>query len=278
VTATAGSSRVLALGVAALSFWFLRCAPEDVVVFEVPALQPIGGSASGGGASGGPSAGAGTANGGSAGSTNGGSAGSTNGGSAGIANGGSAGSANGGSAGTANGGSAGSANGGSAGSMPCRDDADCPDSRECQKNSCADATGQCEPRPVFCELAPKPVCGCDQVTYWNECVRRQGGAVAGTPGECRANARECASAADCGVEGASCPRLYSPPEEPCTSPPEARRGICWVVPLDCESGDPRRWSECQSGPPPGPPPLCVDTCEALRSDGSYLVTPLSVCE
>jgi hypothetical protein len=137
---------------------------------------------------------------------------------------------------------------------------------------------------VFCERTPAPVCGCDQVTYWNDCVRRRGGAPASTPGECRATALRCATAADCGVEGASCPYLYSPPEEPCTSSPDERVGICWVVPLDCESGgDPRSWSGCLSPPPPAPPPPgfmvpCVDTCNALRSDGSYLLTPRSACE
>jgi hypothetical protein len=143
----------------------------------------------------------------------------------------------------------------------CTSSDDCPVSWVCIKADCAASGGVCEPRPVFCPPEPKPVCGCDRVTYWNDCVRRQSGALAATDGECRANALPCATGADCGVANASCARLV-PKGEPCEEDPP---GVCWVTPAVCDpNADSLRWHEC--GPHAPDPPPCMDTCQAIVSE------------
>jgi hypothetical protein len=111
---------------------------------------------------------------------------------------------------------------------------------------------------VFCSPDPKPVCGCDGVTYWNDCVRRQSGALAASDGECRATAMPCHTGADCGVANASCAR-FVPRDTPCD---DTAPGVCWVAPAVCEpNADPLRWYEC--GPKAPVPAPCIDTCQAI---------------
>ena len=49
----------------------------------------------------------------------------------------------------------------------------------------ADLAGTCVIRPEACLAIYDPVCGCDAVTYSNECVRLAAGATLAHVGECR---------------------------------------------------------------------------------------------
>jgi hypothetical protein len=183
---------------------------------------------------------------------------------------GSAGSPQGGAAGL--GGMSGTGGQGGGGGEPgaCRSNDDCPPSRVCAKSDCTAERGECEPEPLFCEATPAPVCGCDDVTYWNDCVRRSAGVAASAPGECRAGAVACNDARDCGVEDAVCARLRPRGGiDTCVSGP----GTCWVLPKEeCDPVDSRRWVECvpPGAPLPPFPPPCIDTCTALMSGRPHI--------
>jgi hypothetical protein len=142
--------------------------------------------------------------------------------------------------------------------MRCTSSDECPPNAFCSKPSCGAVGGVCEGRPTFCGPEPAPVCGCDGMTFYNDCLRRVAGAPFAAPGECGVSGVPCAGpgGASC-PPGASCARLL-PPGAPCRDVP----GTCWVMPPECPREPPPgdRWTSC--GPPP---PACVDTCDALRS-------------
>ena len=222
------------------------CGNEEVVLFELPA-QPI--QASGGVIGSGGNERGGSANGGTTGGT--GTGGVTTGGSFGP------------------GGRIGAASGGMPGGFgaPCSEDVDCPTTSFCQMPTCEAVTGICLPRPVFCvadRAEPNPVCGCNQVTYWNECERQRAGERSQSFGECGVDARSCRSADDCGNSAAFCSKLIGHPDR-CE---QSDTGTCWVLPEACPPGDSMRWLVCLEEPPyPGEPlPDCVDTCSAIRSE------------
>ena len=255
----------------------IACAADDVIVLRLPAATAgmagagMAGVAGTAGAAGSEpaSGGAGTANGGVAGSDAAGSAGTSGGGPEGGAGSPEQAGTGGESAGMAGlGGMSGSAGAGNP--DECASNDDCPPSRVCAKSACDAERGFCEPEPLFCEATPAPVCGCDDVTYWNDCLRRSAGIAASKPGECGAGAASCDQARDCGVENAVCNRLRLRGNiDMCPPGP----GTCWVLPKEeCDPGDSRRWVECvpPGAPLPPFPPPCVDTCRALMSERPHI--------
>jgi hypothetical protein len=155
----------------------------------------------------------------------------------------------------------------------CVDATDCSATAFCAHKACDDVAGTCEALPVVCDEAPMPVCGCDGVTYWNDCLRRAAGIAAMTPGECAEAARVCRGAQkgghggfgpddDCPA-GAFCARLL--PSMPIGTPtggcPSDVPGTCWALPAVCpERGGPDRWTACEPGAIG-----CTSTCEAIRT-------------
>jgi len=160
----------------------------------------------------------------------------------------------------------------------CVETSECRTNDFCGRSTCEDAAGACEPRPVFCEDAAEPVCGCDGITYWNDCLRRASGVASMTRGECRSNALECGGRMPGGPDpgppvpdpmaacplGTYCARLLPPPK-PGAPPNDGcepyARGTCWAVPAVCPaSGSSDRWIDCGAARA-----VCQTTCDAIRS-------------
>lgn len=93
----------------------------------------------------------------------------------------------------------------------------CTTNRECQPaqfcetpTAMCSARGMCTATPRFCPTTCAPECGCDGVSYVNDCERQQAGvglvsdgACPGTPAPCGGTGC-CASDLDCGGRGQEC--------------------------------------------------------------------------
>ena len=146
----------------------------------------------------------------------------------------------------------------------CRSTAECDASQRCAKVACGAAEGRCVARPVFCTGEAKPVCGCDGVTYWNECVAASRGVEATAEGECGSRAAPCGGPGHLACPGSAyCARLLPPGPDGCPPRGADVPGTCWALPATC-ADDPRggdAFRACGA-----PPDECVEACSAIRSE------------
>ncbi len=156
----------------------------------------------------------------------------------------------------------------------CTSSSECGGGMFCERTRCDEVAGTCTPFPISCSGDEQPVCGCDGVSYFNDCLRRIAGVAASTPEECKANGLGCSPTKACPAD-AVCSQLAggkAASGDPCRPGPQ--EGRCWVLPPTCPPASRAdRWDECVppagTEPPTGaPPPLglqCVDTCTAIRA-------------
>lgn len=155
-------------------------------------------------------------------------------------------------------------------SEPCAESADCHDNEFCDKPTCDATSGRCHHRRVidFCTTGGAPVCGCDGVTYWNDCLREARGVSSSTNGECVA-AAPCSKAESCAVAGAACARLL-PEGAACAADAP---GTCWVLPPVCPvDGGGAAWTRCD-----GNARSCTDACTAIRAQVPHRRLPSPEC-
>jgi Kazal-type serine protease inhibitor domain len=68
----------------------------------------------------------------------------------------------------------------------CATDADCSTTEFCEFKAECKAPGSCIAKPEICTNDVKPVCGCDDKTYGNDCKRQAAGVSLKAEGECPA--------------------------------------------------------------------------------------------
>jgi len=161
----------------------------------------------------------------------------------------------------------------------CLDSSVCAAGYYCQLPECqppAGTAGTCVALPEVCNEPYGPECGCDNVTYWSDCLRQKNGIAwynkmepcqndpqdFGTPcGDGVPNSTPCVAPALCAELGSS---MHGAPSD-CD---HVSPGTCWVLPDECPSTavahDQNLWDSCS---PTGE--KCVDTCNAIRNGGAY---------
>ena len=169
------------------------------------------------------------------------------------------------------GGSAGS--GGTSGA--CFNNRDCGADSFCSKASCMDAQGVCSPLAFPDDSSSAHVCGCDNVTYWNDSYRKYYGVASiMLMGICNQHSDGCLHDEDCpnhAINNALCAHLL-PPNAPCGSPPGP--GLCWVTPNPCPTTDTLRFQLCSPpGSSSGGQPQCATTCQAVQSRQPFVLLP-----
>lgn len=186
----------------------------------------------------------------------------------------------------------------------CKTASDCGEGSYCEKKQRDAVYGTCELRPTVCPATQTPYCGSDDISYFNDCIRKKRGIAFSTSGECGRNARPCGdlfTPSECPA-GTFCGRLkVASPDDPaaflCPLDIVATPGRCWALP-DCSTVPPGggRWVPCLppvsatfggGGPGAGEPgagpgggsfgggsggnfgggagPTCIDTCSAIES-------------
>jgi hypothetical protein len=157
-------------------------------------------------------------------------------------------------------------NGPNASGVRCVTSEECGADAFCDHRSCHEPAGTCLPFPVSCKEEEHPVCGCDGITYFNDCLRRAAGVPGSEDEECKGEAH-CGGPNETCPSGAVCARLQGLDRR---TPCGATRGHCWVLPATCPPPSrPDRWDEC--GEVPGGLG-CLSTCAAIQSGRAFFRT------
>jgi Kazal-type serine protease inhibitor domain len=112
------------------------------------------------------------------------------------------------------------------------DDLKCPDGQACQfpigQCGAANLPGNCVTVPSTCPEGGPKVCGCDGITYANECLLLKAGVREAKPGDCAATdePKACKSDADCKETNLFC-------EFPAGTCGEPKAGRCQAEPEVC---------------------------------------------
>jgi hypothetical protein len=128
----------------------------------------------------------------------------------------------------------------------------CPDGWFCEfpGGTCFnDDFGICQPIPTACTDQAAPVCGCDQRTYSNDCVRRLAGVPLLHTGRCPSSSFACGAKTCRGdqicVQGCCGVPFCTPPAPDCQDAPPACAGHPTCACLNLGNGPS---TQCTNGP------------------------------
>lgn len=151
---------------------------------------------------------------------------------------------------------------------PCSKNEDCAMAGQfCQKDSCGAALGVCVAKPTLCTGDVQLECGCDGITYANDCLRKAAGVAANdSHGECLQDALACDAQNPCPGD-AYCARLFRRTFE--CGPGSGR---CFVLPdVACSGGMFPPFVPCVGAP------VCRTWCDAVKSEVPMAVPPRGTC-
>jgi hypothetical protein len=152
---------------------------------------------------------------------------------------------------------------------PCVSDQDCDFDEYCDREGCG-KFGTCQ--PAACEPGAEATnaaeCGCNNVTYYNPCLRQLDGQSLRAQGPCKGeDAPSCLTQGDCQTLDLTrgdivCARLVTGMHT-CD---DASPGTCWVLPSDCSKvlDDAPIWRACDS-----PDLTCESQCQAIANGVPY---------
>ena len=161
---------------------------------------------------------------------------------------------------------------------PCTKDSDCTGMNMfCQIENCLNcvvgdcgplSAGTCQPVPESCpqdDSTAKPVCGCDFVTYYSDCLRRLHRVPSAGAGPCAISPGCAAEAYEAGPGTLTCPgicaRVWTQSFGPmCKGFSEITPTTCWVLPPE---GCPRNHTNFVDGCEDRSI-TCMDLCEAVE--------------
>lgn len=133
----------------------------------------------------------------------------------------------------------------------------CPQGWYCNAPTCA--AGVCVQRPASDGPTRTPVCGCDDVTYWNASVAALAGMSVKAQGECKAPKTCAEMGAKCSA-GAKC-NYHLPNGGACGALNHS--GTCWMLPKQCPQiiiGPQTR--ECGAN-------TCTPECDLIKGEKVY---------
>ncbi len=142
--------------------------------------------------------------------------------------------------------------------------ADCKPKEYCKVAACAAAGGTCTARPEA-NGDPNAVCGCDNVSYWNESTAARDFATnIKSAGACPpASAVRCTAGGAAKCEGTRACNLEVPSQNSCGTV-ASFLGTCWGVPFPANCAAPAvGYAVCNQGN------RCINPCNAIKDEKPF---------